>query len=69
VIQRVTFVLDSRREERIADSVWQEKNERSVVSSGHTPYALLVSAYAQVCVAQTDRRIMVRHRDLPQHLL
>ncbi len=40
VIQRVTFVLDSRREERIADSVWQEKNERSVVSSGHKPYAI-----------------------------
>ena len=56
VIQRVTFVLDSRREERIADSVWQEKNERSVVSSGHKPYALLVPAYAQVCFVKTDRK-------------
>jgi hypothetical protein len=32
-------------------------------------WVLLVPAYAQVCFVETDRRIMVRHRDFPQHLL
>ena len=39
----------------MADSIWQEKNERSVVSSGYTPLAISSSKFFEGGMRGFDR--------------